>query len=115
VTKLHEIAADWRKWSSNQLAAGYSTSAMIIDMCADELAAALAEQGWRSMDTAPRDGTRVLLAFWHTGSKDWSAEVGYWHEAKSPNGITGWYPSAWAKRPDLWQPLDLPPPPGGGS
>jgi hypothetical protein len=63
VTKLHKLAADWRKWSSNQLAAGYSTSAMIIDMCADELAAALAEQDALRAEPSEQEVERAVDAY----------------------------------------------------
>ena len=60
--------------------------------------------GWRPIETAPKDGTKVLL--WNNGGMD----IYWWHENKYddiPNWIseTGWTPAT----PNHWQPLPKPP------
>src|SRR6185369_14959711 len=75
-----------------------------------------AERGWRSMDSAPKDGTIVLLGavgkptvigHWEieTGEVLIAADKPYWH----PFDHSRWdYESEWFE-PTHWQPL--PPPP----
>ena len=56
--------------------------------------------GWRPIETAPKDGTRIWI--WNDGGMDI-----YWYEKsnhlKIPNWINkdGWRPA----KPTLWQPL----------
>jgi hypothetical protein len=62
------------------------------------------QHGWRSIDTAPKDGTHIWI--WNDGGMDI-----YWYEKSShseiPNWINkdGWRPA----KPTLWQPLPQPP------
>lgn len=82
---------------------GVHVAADRIRSCADELAAALAEQGWRSMDSAPRDGTRILWCdVERTARIRWFMNVINWPE------YDACFEAGW------WMPLP-PPPPGGGS
>lgn len=64
--------------------------------------------GWRSMDSAPKDGTSVLL--W-LGSSAW---CGWWHnsEGDTDDGKPGWvdgsrtrYEKYYVMHPTAWQPL----------
>lgn len=88
------------------------------DMCADYIEAgdhstATLVSGWRSMDSAPRDGTRVLLWYEelepHTIQGQWDADFG-WVDVWNNDKIEGDSGSIW---PTHWQPL--PSPPGGGT
>lgn len=58
---------------------------------------------WRPMDTAPRDGARILIYY---GPQEWSIRVAQWHE-----GV--WRCAVWrhgfADVPLGWRPLPLPP------
>lgn len=82
------------------------------------LTAALALQGWRTIDSAPKDGTRILIWFVHANaaySKDpikegWAAA----HEAHwiDHNG-GGWTWYGLCGVATLWQPLPAPPAPAG--
>lgn len=65
---------------------------------------------WRSIDSAPKDGTRILVGRFHTGCrKHGRVAVDYWHNAKD-HGYSGfgrfnqthWPATHW---------LPLPPPP----
>lgn len=58
---------------------------------------------WQPIETAPKDGTPVLL--YATPRM----EVGYWNVAVTDVGITGWYPSMYWRRPTHWMPLPEPP------
>jgi hypothetical protein len=64
---------------------------------------------WRTIDSAPRDGTDVIL-----GGKGWTT-VGWWCET---GGHEGWYETnthwsdyydGWINVPTHWQPLPDPP------
>jgi len=61
---------------------------------------------WRQIETAPKDGTRILL--WPMGNKH-SRHVrsGYWHQPANPEAPGFWMPGA--GRPTHWQPLPEPP------
>lgn len=101
---------------------GVHVAADRIRSCADELAAALAEQGWRSMDSAPKstldEHGRVrgvfLLGFCPDEAVDPASCLSViWWEPLTDGGV--WYgQEAMTVRPTHWMPLP-PPPPGGGS
>jgi hypothetical protein len=59
--------------------------------------------GWQPIETAPRDGTTVLLF-----SRDGSAADGYWLQA-GYNGCGAWIWPYVYKTPAHWQPLPEPP------
>jgi hypothetical protein len=61
---------------------------------------------WQPMATAPKDGTEILLCD-DSFSKP-SYVVAHWHEAKTPDGITGWYCRGGLGDGTYWMPL-LPP------
>src|SRR5690606_32655665 len=76
-------------------------------------------EGWRPIETAPRDGTRILLGYAGIHS-----EEGYWMADANRNhwGETGWFASdedvlcKHPSHPDAWMPLPTPPnPEGSGS
>ena len=69
-------------------------------------AASIVDPGWQDMDTAPRDGTRIWLAFsTGDGDQDWGLEpcrymnIGWY---LSPRGEIG---SPIYFRPIAWQPV----------
>lgn len=60
-----------------------------------------ARMQWQPIDTAPRDGTMVLLAGGLAAPSDWRIKVGYW---ASEDGA--WYIFGGLWRPTRWMPLD---------
>ena len=101
MSKLHELVARWRDWARTRT----QPERLCIRACADDLAAALAETGWRPIDTAPRTG-KPLLGFvpsYYQGSGGicvivWDEGDGEW-----------WDNQAFKTEPTHWMPL--PPPP----
>lgn len=88
--------------------------------CADELEAALAaiggEQGWRPIESAPRDGTMVLLFFTAWGSRGPDGRdnppdskghtyIGRWDGSDWTDGEAGFY----GRECTHWRPLPAPP------
>jgi hypothetical protein len=80
-----------------------------------ESALTAARGEWKSIDSAPKDGTRVLLwcpedkSLWfaHWARDEWFGvdELGLTRIGHDPGtAVTGWFPT-------LWQPMPLPPPP----
>lgn len=65
--------------------------------------------GWRRMETAPKDGTRILI--WDPNDDDGETyKIAYWGPKPYPTGWTfrgGWLA---ADEPDGWRPLPVPPP-----
>ena len=105
MTKLHELAARWREQS--ETAEPYEDSA--LSFCADELEAALAESGWREMDSAPKDGTLVLC--WRKGHGPFEAQWLVDGTEGDDDYFAGWV-DPWADDevvPTHWRPrIDLP-------
>ncbi len=65
-----------------------------------------ATQGWSGIESAPRDGTRVLL--WMDGS----IYFGSWFNNKAYPTISRWkveVPPSWQDQPTHWLPLPSPP------
>jgi Protein of unknown function (DUF551) len=62
---------------------------------------------WQPIDTAPRDGTRILLYDRYEREQDFARFVGAWGD--SPVGYWFAIPGAYRKRPTHWQPLPAPP------
>ena len=60
-----------------------------------------ARMQWQPIETAPRDGTMVLLAGGLATPSDWRIKVGYW---ASEDGT--WYIFGGSWRPTRWMPLD---------
>lgn len=74
---------------------------------------------WRHIDTAPKDGSTILLAlasygeqfkgevwvgYWHDGSQNYWKRAGWYDEADRANLLTAKPTAA-----DYWQPLPDPP------
>ena len=82
------------------------------------LSAGSALDGWRPIETAPKDGSEVLLWIVHTGS-DFNPEpferlsVGYWERANTTPGFE--HPARWERKwigePTHWQTMPQPPSP----
>ena len=69
------------------------------------------EGGWREIETAPKDGTRIILCWKAFSGVSEHVELGKW---KSPNGdfVGGWcntYGHAFNGTPDYYMPLPTPP------
>lgn len=64
------------------------------------------DEGWRPIESAPEDGTAVLLG-WSDGTPD-PIGVGRWHDAELGEWISD-EASSFTSQPTHWQPL--PPPP----
>jgi hypothetical protein len=85
------------------LARSQTAPAVVLrELLADAKAVARAYLNpWRPIDTAPRDGTRVLL--WWDG---WDIQLGSWHP------LHGWQTGPIVHcQPTHWTPLPLPPAP----
>lgn len=120
MTKLQDLVTRWRRHAKEISAdpIGDEGFAVAREMCADELEAALAEQGWRSMDSAPKstvdDHGRVrgvfLLGFCPDESVDPASCLSViWWEPLTDGGV--WYgQEAMTVRPTHWMPLPPPPP-----
>jgi hypothetical protein len=64
------------------------------------------EEGWRPIESAPRDGTPIILG-WHHPIKGWAWNRGAWHGR-------GWAKVGGSQQPPShWHPLAAPPPPAG--
>ena len=85
---------------------GYDAVEEIVSALTAALAAGRAEAGaagWQTMDTAPKDGTRVLL--WRRAIRDQPTPImadGFWCE-------TCWVWPYLLSEPTHWQPLPTPP------
>jgi hypothetical protein len=82
-------------------------------------------EGWRPIETAPKDGRALLLGHFNSHGK-WRTVRGQWFSAdeiaetfENPDGCDeGWFetvvesddiPNCWATEPTHWMPLPLPP------
>ena len=63
---------------------------------------------WQDIETAPKDGTRVMLARSYSDGT-WYFDIAYWHAPEKP-GITGWYGANHLASGDYWRHLPAPPP-----
>jgi hypothetical protein len=70
---------------------------------------------WKNIETAPKDGTIVLAAWW-THDRGWYVYPVVWRPSKMYAHLSGWHVSSWpdlnlqlAINPMFWTPL--PPPP----
>lgn len=81
------------------------------------LTAALSLSGWRTIDSAPKDGSTILVYFkqhgwmtvrWTDGDGDSSSPYAHWHVDDHKHGP---YPvRGYSEGDDThWQPLDAPP------
>jgi hypothetical protein len=76
--EIEKLAARWREEAVDSMPDPAALKTLV--RCARELEAILAagEGGWRSMDSAPRDGTFVLLWVPADERSDGYCEVGSW-------------------------------------
>lgn len=70
------------------------------------------QEQWQPIDTAPKDGTEVLLSY----GKDcfsgyWEAQPNHWHEIgwQEEDARQGAYIHRHPQRPTHWRPLPTPP------
>ena len=67
---------------------------------------------WQPIETAPKDGTRVLIyqpdGMWHSRSciRGERIELAYWHQPGNKERPGFWIPTS---RPTHWMPLPDPP------
>lgn len=101
---------DWRnlpsQWTDFQCEPLY-TAASLASARADGVREGL-EQGWQSIDTAPRDGTKILA--WWSGAPAityWAKRTGFegW---QLPSMMTIRVPDESARAPMFWQPITIP-------
>jgi hypothetical protein len=114
--ELRELIDEWRGWNApRHMSEDRANGAeMAREHCADELEAALAAipvGGWRPIESAPKNGSWVLLL-----SQEGGVQCGYW------GGTYFGFDPAWIQyahrtecvrvtgEPTHWQPLPLPPP-----
>jgi hypothetical protein len=118
--EIEKLAAKWREEAVDSMPDPAVLKTLM--RCARDLEALLAADagGWRSMDSAPRDGTRVLISrrgrvtagrfcddsgarkpkpYWHGGDADiWGIR---WARATEPDG---WMPLPTASAPQEQEP-----------
>jgi hypothetical protein len=123
-TPLHALADRWERSSAFayqplQYQRGYLDA---LQECAAELRAELAKGGWQTMESAPRDGTTIMM--WHgrsglrdrcvVGAFDAKAEHP-WRFLDNPFRLTGLKHdgegmcNAFLTEPTHWRPLPEPP------
>jgi len=78
---------------------------------------------WQPIESAPRDGTLIVLGRWYGPPRRWERAVGYWFDRderfpwrfidpSSDDGINGYRSGPWG--PSHWCELALPAPPRDG-
>lgn len=101
------------------MAVDHDYAATIVRAELERLRAALAEREWRPIESAPRDGTKLLLAkiapveaapefgiehkptfVWWCCQGWWSDKFAKWYDGVEPSGLAA---------PNFWQPLPEPP------
>lgn len=76
----------------------------------DRYVAGVDPAGWRPIETAPRNGTRVLV--WRPRESDdhvAHAGVDHWRDDNAGGGSGSWYRSRRYQQPTHWMPLPAPP------
>jgi len=94
-------AQDIREWQDDD----YVPVAWIRRSDVLAVLSALPETPWQAMETAPRDGTHIVM---HDGKE---AQVVCWFK---PDDDPGYWESTWdgaEMSPQFWMPLPAPPPP----
>ena len=64
--------------------------------------------GWQPIETAPRDGTRVLTYSPTAASRWWRVTILRWHQPANPEA-KGFWTGERKVQPTHWQPLPAPP------
>ena len=59
---------------------------------------------WQLIETAPKDGTRILTAYKGTG-----LQINFWRDPSFQDAKNGWYCSPIDVQPTHWLPLPEPP------
>jgi hypothetical protein len=60
--------------------------------------------GWQLIETAPKDGTRIVLSCWDDYNKTWVFRVDHWRLYVAEG--EGW---GWERHPSHWMLLPEPP------
>jgi hypothetical protein len=68
---------------------------------------------WQPMETAPKDGTDVLLAAQWDKTGRWLQGIGRWNNGRYQENAVGWG-WTWYAQPTHWMPLPDPPGARGG-
>lgn len=101
----HSDVSEAKRWGMSD-----ETSDLCRDIVAERIAELEAEVGrrrWRPMDTAPKDGTRILLGKkGFVDAAEWQAEARGWVQNNHPD--SGW-PDQIFYDPEGWMPLPEPP------
>lgn len=71
-----------------------------------------AETGWLTMESAPKDGTKILVCWDAPTSAYQAIGVVFFDHSESYNGWLS-FPGYWYKEPTRWRPLPPPPTDGG--
>ena len=90
-----------------------------IDGLTDAILTALSSagidcEGWRDIESAPKDGTRIILFGTMQGSSVPGEEFGNWFASSNRKNGGWWVVFAMPFKPTHWRPLPLPPLASGG-
>lgn len=125
---LHSIAeqAGRDAWLSSEAANVMALHNITVDACKDlidlgaravteAILAELGKQGagWRPIETAPKDGTKIdLWVYWPEHGESRRATNAYWHEDRLDWWIDGYCVNQYAHCPKITHWMPLPPAPG---
>ena len=70
--------------------------------------------GWRDIESAPKDGTRIILFGTMQGSSVPGEEFGHWFSSSNRENGGWWVVFAMPFKPTHWRPRHLPPLASGG-
>ena len=114
--RVRENCAAWCDTNTDDPTIGASLRKMPLPKIAALSSAPAAEAGWRPIETAPRDGTRILLrSTLKVSEGSWGVCRPQWDGYRAGGGNETW------RAPDTkklfggvvthWMPMPLPPPP----
>lgn len=91
MTTIDDLArVEWELREQAQSAIAYNETVLLpahyVLEAADTIAAFIAAQGWRPIETAPCDGSTILL-FCHNGGKHYSIHTGYFDCNENDEGF----------------------------